>query len=57
MLEIIVNKLKEMSCIDLKIMSDQIGVSYDTLISIRYGRIKNPTLETFLKIQAYFDEL
>ena len=41
MLEIIVNKLKEMSCLELRLMADQIGVSYDTLISIRYGRIKN----------------
>lgn len=55
MLEIVIKQLKEMSCIDLKIMSDQIGVSYETLISIRYGRIKNPTLETFLKIQSYFE--
>ena len=56
MLEIIVDKLKKMSCTDIQLMADQIDVSYDCLISIRYGRIKNPTLETFLKIQAYFEQ-
>lgn len=56
MLEIIIEKLKKMSCLDIRLMADQIDVSYDTIISIRYGRIKNPTLETFLKIQAYFEQ-
>lgn len=55
MLEIIVEKLKQMSCLDIRLMADQIGVSYDCLISIKYGRIKNPTLDTFLKIQTYFE--
>lgn len=55
MLEIIVEKLKKMSCLDIRLMADQIGVSYDCLISIKYGRIKNPTLDTFLKIQSYFE--
>lgn len=55
MLEIIVEKLKQMSCLDIRLMADQIGVSYDCLISIKYGRIKNPTLDTFLKIQSYFE--
>ena len=55
MLEIIVEKLKKMSCLNIRLMADQIGVSYDCLISIKYGRIKNPTLDTFLKIQSYFE--
>ena len=48
-LEIIVEKLKQMSCLDIRLMADEIGVSYDTIISIRYGRIKTQILETFLK--------
>lgn len=55
MLEIIVEKLKQMSCLDIRLMAEEIGVSYDCLISIKYGRIKNPTLDTFLKIQTYFE--
>lgn len=55
MLELIVEKLKQMSCLDIRLMAEEIGVSYDCLISIKYGRIKNPTLDTFLKIQSYFE--
>lgn len=55
MLQEIVLKLKTMTHSELRLMSESIGVSFDCLISIRYGRIKNPTLETFLKIQSYFE--
>ena len=56
MLQTIVEKLKSMTCAEVASMAAEIDVSYDCLISIRYGRIKNPKLETFLKIQAYFEK-
>lgn len=56
MLNILVEKLKAMTCAEVALMAAEIDVSYDCLISIRYGRIKNPKLETFLKIQAYFEQ-
>lgn len=55
MLDEITNKLKNMTISELKLMSETIDVSYDCLLSIRYGRIKNPTIRTVLKIQAYFE--
>lgn len=55
MLEEIIKKLKQMTISELKLMSEEIDVSYDCILSIRYGRIKNPTIKTVLKIQAYFE--
>lgn len=56
MLQEIKEKLKLLSCAELKEVSLEINVSYDTLISIRIGRAKNPTLATITAIQEYFDK-
>ena len=37
-------------------MAKVIGVSFDTLFSIRCGRIKDPKLSTVLAIQKFFNE-
>lgn len=55
MLEEIRLKLKAMSCDDMRKMAASIGVSFDTLFSIRCGRIKDPKLSTALAIQSYFN--
>lgn len=56
MLEEIRLKLKAMSCDDMRKMAASIGVSFDTLFSIRCGRIKDPKLSTALAIQKFFNE-
>jgi hypothetical protein len=56
MLEEIILNLKSMKISELKLMSESIDVSYDCLLSIRYGRIENPTIKTVLKIQKYFEQ-
>lgn len=55
MLEEIIKKLKQMTISEMRDMAESIDVSYDCILSIRYGRIKNPTIKTVLKIQAYFE--
>ena len=54
MLEDIRAKLKELTCEELREMARTINVSFDTLFSIRCGRIKDPKLSTALAIQSYF---
>lgn len=50
----IVEKLKQLSYIQLQEMAYEIDVSYDTLVSIRVGRAKNPRLNTIIAISGYF---
>jgi len=54
MLEDIRTKLKGLTCEELREMARTINVSFDTLFSIRCGRIKDPKLSTALAIQSYF---
>lgn len=56
MFEQIIKKLKAMSCKEMQQMADEIGMHFNTLNLIRLGKNKNPKLETFLKIQAYFEK-
>lgn len=56
MLDEIIKNLKSLSCKELREVSAQIGVSYDNLIKIRLGVIKDPKLSTALAIQNFFNK-
>lgn len=54
-LQEIIEKLNEMSCLELQQMANDTDVSYDTLISIRIGRNTNPRLNTIIAISGYLN--
>lgn len=56
MLDEIIKNLKSLSCKELKQMSVETGLSYDGLIKIRLGVIKDPKLSTALAIQNFFNK-
>lgn len=53
MLEEVIAKLKSKSCAELRAMAVEINVSFDTLFSIRIGRIKDPKISTVTAILNY----